>query len=193
MRSTLLVLLIVVPPMVLAGVMRTRETPRRFAEIEEGRLYRGGFPSAAQIENLSKDKKIQTVISLTSDEHKPRDIELDAVIKTLKLKHYRFPMEGDGRGELAVLDHAADALAQTQDQPIFFHCSAGDKRTSATLAAYWMKHKGKSLRQSLDDLTRDFGMEFDGEDKKLADHLRDYAAYIGLDVNTKPATQPDQS
>lgn len=191
MRSTLLVLLIVLPPMVLAGIMRTQETPKRFAVVEEGRLYRGAFPTAEQIRHLHATRDIQTIVSLTTDEGKARDLELDGAVKELHLKRYRFPMKGDGTGELATLDHAADALAEAKDQPIFFHCSAGDKRCSATLGAYWMKHKGKSLRQTLDELTRDYGMDFEGEDRDLAKHLSRYAAYIG--VKTVPTTQPDES
>ncbi|MCB9852055.1 MAG: dual specificity protein phosphatase family protein [Phycisphaerales bacterium] len=191
MRSTFVVLLIVLPPMIVAGVMRTQETPKRFAEVEAGRLYRSAFPTGDQVRHIHKQHGIRTIISLTSDEGKERDAELDNAVKDLGLKRYRFPMNGDGTGELATLDHAADALAQTADQPILFHCSAGDKRTSATLGAYWMKHKGKGLKQTLDELTREYGMKFDGEDRELAKHLSKYAAYIG--IKTEPtATQPDE-
>lgn len=190
MRSTLIVLLIVLPPMIVAGVMRTQETPKRFAEVEAGRLYRSAYPTGDQVRHIRKQHNIRTVISLTSDEGKERDTELDKTVKELGLKRYRFPMNGDGTGDLATLDHAADALAEAKDQPILFHCSAGDKRTSATLGAYWMKHKGMGLKQTLDDLTRDYGMEFDGEDRELAKHLSKYAAYIG--IKTVPTTQPDE-
>lgn len=191
MRSTLIVLLIVLPPMVVAGVMRTQETPKRFAEVEQGRLYRGAFPTAKQIRFIHKRDNIRTIISLTTDEGKARDLELDGAVKELGLKRYRFPMRGNGTGDLATLDRAADALAEAKDQPIFFHCAAGDKRCSSVLGAYWMKHKGKSLRQTLDDLTRDYGMEFDDEDHELAEFLGEYAAYIGK--KSEPATQPEKS
>ncbi|HPF38508.1 MAG TPA: hypothetical protein P5081_14555 [Phycisphaerae bacterium] len=191
MRSALIVLLIVVPPMVLAGVMRTQETPKRFAEVEAGSLYRGGFPTATQIRHLHDEFGVRTVITLTSDEGGPRDTELDAIVNELKLNRYRFPMNGDGTGEIKTLDNAANALAVAKDRPIFFHCAAGDKRSSATLGAYWMKHKGKSLRQTLDDLTRDYGMKFDDEDRELAKHLSRYAAYIGMKAEP-PTTQPNE-
>jgi protein tyrosine/serine phosphatase len=191
MRSTLIVLLIVLPPMVVAAVMRTQETPKRFAEVEQGRLYRGAFPTAKQIRYIHKHDNIRTIVSLTTDEGKARDLELDGAVKALDLKRFRYPLSGDGTGDLATLDRAADTLADTQNQPIFFHCSAGDKRCSSVLGAYWMKHKHKSLRQTLDDLTRDYGMEFDGEDRELAKFLSKYAVYIG--VKTEPTTQPAES
>jgi protein tyrosine/serine phosphatase len=192
MRSVLLVLLIVLPPVVLAAAMRVSETPNRFAEAEPGRLYRGGFPTAKQIRILQAEKHIRTVISLTSDERKPRDTELDSAVRELGLKRYRFPMNGNGTGDLPTLDHAADAMANSSDQPIYFHCSAGDKRSSAALAAYWMKHKGKSLQVTLDDLTRDYDMEFDGEDRELRDYLKQYAEYIGVDSRAKEANGKEQ-
>ncbi len=192
MRSTLLILLIVLPPVVLAGVMRMQETPNRFAEAEPGRLYRGGFPTAKQVKRLHEEKHIRTIVSLTSDEGKERDTELDDVVKELNLNHFRFAMNGDGRGELPTLDEAADALANAKDQPIYFHCSAGDKRSSAALAAFWMKHKHKPLQVALDELTRDYDMEFDGEDKELGVYLKQYAEYIGADSKAKEATGKEQ-
>jgi len=177
-RSTLLVLLIVAPPIITAGVMRTRERPRRFFEVEAGRLYRGGFPTGDQIRRMHRDLRIRTVISLTSDEDRPRDRDLEKAIGELHLRHLRFAMSGDGTGELATLDEAADALAAEEDGPIFFHCAAGKQRSSAALGAYWMKHKGKSLDEALKDLSREYGLDAEGEDQALAEQLKKYAQYL---------------
>lgn len=179
MKRTLLILLIVLAPIVVAAVECHQEVPRRFFEVEPGRLYRGGFPSGDHVRKLHNDRHVQTVISLTSDEDKPRDKDLERAIRELRMHHYRFPMNGDGTGELAVLDHAADALANADEGPIFFHCAAGKQRTSATLGAYWIKHRGKTIDQALQDLVRDYDLDMDGDDKDLTEHLRKYARFIG--------------
>lgn len=179
-RSILLVLLIVAPPVITAGVMRSIETPRRFFEVEQGRLYRSGFPTGDQIRRLHDNQHIRTVVSLTSDENKPRDKDMKAAIAELGLHHYRFAMSGNGTTDnIATLDQAADALAEESDGPILFHCAAGKQRTSVTLGAYWMKHKGKSLDETLKDLARDYGLDADGDDKELVEQLREYSKYIG--------------
>jgi protein tyrosine/serine phosphatase len=180
LRSTLLVILIVAPPVVTAAVMRSMETPRRFFEVEPGRLYRSGFPTGDQIRQLHDSQHIRTVISLTSDENKPRDKDMKDAIAELGLHHYRFAMSGNGTTDhIATLDQAADALAEESDGPVLFHCAAGKQRTSVTLGAYWMKHKGKSLDETLKELARDYGLEMNGDDKELVEQLRKYSEYIG--------------
>lgn len=193
MRSTLIVLLIVLPPAILAGVMRSQETPKRFAVVEKGHLYRGGFPTAAHIRRMHEDKNVRTVISLTSDEGKEPDREIDGAIKALNMKRYRFPLRGNGTGEIGTLDQAADALAQVTDQPIYFHCAAGHQRSSAVLGAYWMKHKGKSLNQTLKDLSRDYDNDFEDGSEELGGFLREYAQHIGADIETQSQPQPEKN
>ena len=179
LRSFFLVLLIVAPPVITAGIMRSAESPRRFFEVESGRLFRSGFPTGDHIRNLHAKHRIRTVVSLTSDENKPRDTDMKDAIRELRLTHHRFPMRGNGTTEdITVLDRAANALADESGGPIFFHCAAGKQRTSATLGAYWMKHKGMSLDETLKDLVSKYDLDAEGEDKDLVEQLRKYDDFI---------------
>lgn len=187
-KKTLLVILVLAPPITLAVVNHLDHYPRRFSVVEDGALYRAGFPTGTQVRSLAKSHKLKTIVSLTGEEDRPREHELQSAISDLKLKHFRFPMRGDGTGDLATLDMAADALAESKDRPLLFHCAAGKQRTSTTLGAYWIKHKDMTYYDAIQKLQREFGLSAD-EDPQILTQLKAYTEHVGAPMGTPPAQQ----
>ncbi len=177
-KKVLLVILLVSPPITMAIVAKLNAYPDRFAEAIPGKIYRGGFPTPEHLERLQKEFGIRTVISLTGETERPREIARQNAIRSLNLKQYRFPMKGNGTGKFPVLDRAADALNAAEDQPIFFHCQAGKQRSNATLAAYRMKHCGWTLKEALAELIEHYDLEHDGDERVLVEHLENYARWL---------------
>lgn len=188
-RAASIVLLLIIPPGATLVVSEVQRYPKRFAEIEADRLYRGAYPSAEQLRNLVGDWNIQTVVSLTGAVRTPEERGMLAAMRGLNLNHLRFPMPGNGCGDFAGLDQAADALADEAKGRIFFHCKAGKQRTSAVLAAYRMRHCGYSLGEALEELEGRYDLDRTGKERVLVDHLTRYAAHLGL----PPMDKSDQS
>ncbi len=155
--------------------------PKRFAEVERGSLYRGGYPSARHIRNLATDLDVRTIVSLTGRVDDEDERAMLAEARDLRLRTLRFPMPGNGCVEdLGVLDKAADAIHNAANHPVFFHCAAGKQRSNAVLAAYRMKHCGWSLDEALAELKTRYDLLADGKEQVLVEHLRGYAKHLGL-------------
>lgn len=188
-RAILIVSLLLIPPGVTLllvdldlgnRALNRVKYPRRFAEVEEGRLYRGGYPSAQDIRHLKADFNIETVLSLTGPVDTEEERELMTAIQQLGLRHVRIPMPGNGCGEMADLDAAANAIYNAGRRPIFFHCQAGKQRSNAALAAYRMKYCGWSFEQTMKELQLDYDLDLLGKEQVLVDHLKEYARHVGL-------------
>lgn len=176
MRTILLVMALAAPPvatMVGAEAWERWRYPRRFAEAIPNEVYRGGFPSAEDIAHLKEDKAIRTIVSLTDPKDRAEERQLTDQAARLGIRRLQFPMPGDGRGDYAQLDLAADAIADGGNRPLFFHCAAGKQRSNAAWAAYRMKHCGWNLERALAELERDYDLDRDAE-RLLCQHLAGY-------------------
>lgn len=160
--------------------------PRRFAEVETGRLYRGSFPTIDELRSMRDDLGVRTVMSLTDDDGRNAPIKKEQpAVESLGMRFYRFSMPGDGRGSFEALDAAADQLASTAEHPVFFHCAAGKQRSNAALAAYRMKHCGWTLARALAELEA-HGLHRT-EEAELCEHLRLYSLHVAA-AATRPAS-----
>ncbi len=190
-RTILFAFLLLAPPAATAVSTRLLRYPNRFATVIPGKLYRGGFPSAAHIANLHRDFGIRTVISLTDDGSEPKYTQERRAVDKAAMQFYRFPMPGNGCGDFVKLDAAAAtidaALADANKSPVFFHCAAGKQRSNAVLAAYRIRRCGWSIDQALAELQTDHELDPVTE-KVLVDHLREYAEQQS-DHPGRPETQ----
>lgn len=176
MRRTLLIVIVLfIPPTLTRVIPEWTRYPRRFAEVEPGHLYRGGYPTPGNIRNLAAREGIRTVVSLTGEIDRPEERRLIETMTDLHINHRRFPMPGNGCGDMEILDAAADALNRQDDWPIFFHCKAGKQRSNAALAAYRMKHCGYTLEAALRELEDHYDLDRDGTEQDLVEHLAKYA------------------
>ena len=58
--------LLIVPPIAAAVIDARARVPNRFAEVETGRLYRGGYPTSDQLQSMASRYDIKTIINLTA-------------------------------------------------------------------------------------------------------------------------------
>ena len=188
-RITLLTLL--VPPaatIALPHLMELANVPRRFAIVEKGEIYRGGFPDAGDIEYLSREKGIRAIVSLTGPTDRENEQAMLAEAKRQGLKMYRFPMPGNGRGDYDSMDRAAAAVADETNRPVFFHCAAGKQRSNAVLAAYRLKYCGWSIGDVKQELVKEHDLDLnDAKERSLWEHIEGYARRL---ERSGPTTTP---
>lgn len=164
--------------------------PRRFAEVEPGRLYRGGIvDSPAALRRIRDRDHIRTVVDLTNDASKKHGFNEAQAATQLGLQYRSYPMPGNGTGDFDALDAAADAIADERNQPVFFHCSAGKQRGNAALAAYRMRHCGWTIDQALSELDEKYELDR-RQEAKLIEHLRRYYAERILPKRASTQTAP---
>lgn len=161
--------------------------PKRFAEVEPGRLYRSGYCEPGPLTDVVQTYKIKTILTLLGDEPgTPDQVKEETVAKRENVTVLHIGMPGDGRGEFTQLDAAADAMADAAKQPMLVHCSAGVNRTGAAYVAYRLKYCGWTIDRALAEA------EVNGysprDNPKLAEHLRKYAEYL-----KSPTTSPTSS
>lgn len=136
--------------------------PTRFGTVIPGRLYRSGQLSRWYVAGLLRKHRIGTVIDLTGEPASPNAHQLaerDAIAK-LGIAGRRYPMRGDGTGELAVVAEAVTALQRGLEsgKPVLVHCAAGVQRTGHVLAAYLLLAAGASPHRVYQYMAR-FGWE----------------------------------
>ena len=183
-RILVLIAVLVIPPVGAAMLDARARVPNRFAEVEAGRLYRGGYPSGEHLQSLSTRYDVKTVVNLTDARAKAGGVESRTAAEEreaasrLGMKMLIFPMPGNGQAPFGLLDEAADAIADQNNGPTYFHCAAGKMRSGATLAAYRMKHCGWSYARAMSEAEQyDLGNDSEN-DVALRQHLKKYAMYL---------------
>jgi protein-tyrosine phosphatase len=176
-RPITLILILLIPPAACVALREYRDYtryPRRFAEVIPDALYRGGYPTAENIRLLHDSRGIRTVVNLTDEKASPEERDMLSAVEQMGLNFFRVKMPGDGRGDPAALDKAADAIANKENWPVFFHCAAGKQRSNAALAAYRIRHCGWSADQALAELREKYDLD-PADEQSLCDHLQAYA------------------
>ena len=192
-RAILLILLLTIPPIAVAVTVQRTQYPRRFAEVEPGALYRGGYPTGHHVRDMADEYRIRTIVNLSpggDEASQSKELEECTTAAQLGIRVLPFPMPGDGMADFASLDAAADALADPANRPVFFHCAAGKMRSGAVLAAYRMKHCRWPLKEAMAEARR-YGL--DGSDEKetqLADHLASYEDHVRVQAGNTTTTAP---
>ncbi|NOZ21722.1 MAG: dual specificity protein phosphatase family protein [Planctomycetes bacterium] len=113
--------------------------PRRWVEVEPGKLYRSGQVSPRLIRDVLEKHKIQVIVDLTAPDHRNEAQQReDRVAKELGIEHIRLPLRGDGTGDVGhyVAAVAAIVRAHRENKPVLVHCGAGIMRTGGVIAAY---------------------------------------------------------
>lgn len=193
-RATRLFLLLLIPPAAAVGLSELRDylrLPRRFAEVEPRALYRGGMPTADNIRNLKEEAGIRTVVNLTDEKNTPEEKQMLQTVSRLGIRFFRVKMPGDGVADFASLDMAADALANKENWPVFFHCAAGKQRSNAALAAYRLKYCGYTLDKVYNELTTKYDLDPKAE-ATLYDHIRRYSLWAAGHKPTPPVGPTSQ-
>jgi protein tyrosine phosphatase (PTP) superfamily phosphohydrolase (DUF442 family) len=120
-----------------------------------------------------------------TDRDDPHNINQQAeqtAIRELGLQGLRFPMNGNGTGEIEQVAKAVAALAAAEHdgKPALVHCAAGAQRTGCVVATYRLLVKQDSPTDVLTEMEQ-YGWRPDHDQVMLNflnDHLPDFAARL---------------
>jgi protein tyrosine/serine phosphatase len=142
-RSTKRIILYV---LILAGVIWTweevvkdRVIPKRWGVVEKGLIYRSGQLSSSLVQRMLERHGIKVIVDLTGTEPDDKDQRAETkAAAELGIEHLRFPLRGDGTGDIAQYAGAIAAVvdARRSGKPVLVHCAAGAQRTGGTIAFY---------------------------------------------------------
>jgi protein tyrosine/serine phosphatase len=130
--------------------------PKRFGVVEPGEIYRSGQLHQALVSRVLQENDIKVVIDLQYFEDKPDIIAEASAIEQLGLTQYRFPLNGNGTGEIESYVAAIRQIHESVNagEPVLVHCSAGAQRTGGVLAAYRTLVQGKSVEFATEEMAR---------------------------------------
>jgi protein tyrosine/serine phosphatase len=113
--------------------------PKRFGVVEQGAIYRSGRMSSVLVKRVLQKHNIKLIIALEPFNPANRDqqAEVDAS-KELGIEILRFPLRGNGTGEVKNYIKAIAAInqAKKENKPVLVHCAVGAQRTGGVIASY---------------------------------------------------------
>lgn len=141
------------------------QLPKRFATVEEGRLYRSGEVHPHHLRTLRDDYKIKRIISLLNPDA-PISATERAACEELGLEYINIEMRGNGDSTPEARQQVLSLLLGEDDTPTLVHCAAGTNRTGLAIGLYRIHKQGwtyedvlkEMKRYSFDDLPKHEGM-----------------------------------
>lgn len=157
--------------------LEDRWFPKRFGVVVPGEIYRSGQIDGVLVKDVLRQYGIQVVIDLQYDEDRPDMVAEQSAIEALGITGYRFPLNGNGTGDVENYVSALLALhdAVKRGEPVLVHCAAGTQRTGGVLAAYRTLVQGWSAQDAVNEMAR-----YDWDPEKDTAVL----AYLDLHVET---------
>jgi protein tyrosine/serine phosphatase len=139
------------------GVAKDRLVPKRWAAVEGHSIYRSGQLSAALVKRTLASHGIKVIVALTFDD--PQDKDQAAEVKAasqLGIELLRFPLAGDGTGDVNNYAGALAAVVQAERQGelVLVHCAAGAQRTGGVIAFYRLLVDRKPPAEVIQELRR---------------------------------------
>ncbi|MCC7421178.1 MAG: dual specificity protein phosphatase family protein [Planctomycetaceae bacterium] len=128
---------------------------KRFGVVVPGQLFRSGQISKWVQEDQWTDYGIRAVIDLTGNDPNDEDQQFEVTLsRKLGLEHQRFPLRGDGTGDIARYADAIEAIVKYEKAgvPVLVHCSAGAQRTGGVVASYRMLIQGWTAEEALREM-----------------------------------------
>jgi protein tyrosine/serine phosphatase len=161
-----------------------RVVAKRWGVVEPGAIYRSGQLSRHLIKPMLQQHGIRVVIDLTEEDQSDEDQRAERwTIAELGIEAHRFPLIGDGTGDIRQYASAVETLANAQraGKPVLVHCHAGAQRTGGVVAAYrLLVQRTHSTSEVLAELPR-FGWQRGRDDvllKYLDAHLDQLAMLL---------------
>ena len=121
------------------SVIRDRVIPKRFGVVEQGHIYRSGQLSATLVKKVLAEHNIRVIVDLTTnDPNNPDQRAEEKAAAELNIKILRFPLSGNGAGDVNYYAGAVTAIANAEKEnlPVLVHCAAGTQRTGGVIAVY---------------------------------------------------------
>lgn len=136
--------------------------PEEFVEVEPGRLYRGAWQKDWPMRRIIENYHIRTIVALAHQPDHPLAVQERALAEELGVRWLHIPIverqKGNRRDAADALERAAEALADPDNQPVFFHCHHGRNRASLAQVAYRTLYDGWSLERALAEIEDQIGL-----------------------------------
>jgi len=120
-------------------LVRDRIVPKRFGVVVAGEVYRSGQISRYLIADVINRYQIGTIVDLNGFDPNDADQQAEATVSRSKgVRHYCFPLRGNGTGKIAYYADAIETIVGSQRSriPVLVHCYAGTQRTGACVSFY---------------------------------------------------------
>ncbi len=115
-----------------------------FGVVEEGKIYRSGLPDGELLEQLVKEKKIKTIISLLG---RPTADEVGCAEKYgVKVINIKMSVSKDPTDEQ--IEQFLALVSDPVNQPVLVHCRGGADRTGLMIALKRVLHDGWNLSEA---------------------------------------------
>ncbi len=175
-RTVLIAGLVTTVAAVAGGVVLSQlnRTPKRFAAVEPGVLYRCGQPSTSQLDALREDYDIKTLLIVRRGDSRrvPEEVahaeELGMRVEKIPIESRTPISEDDVRRFFQCVDDQAN-------HPVLVHCSAGRHRTGYLCALYRIERQGWTVERAMEEMLS-FG--FDREAQTVVE--QQLRAYVPL-------------
>ncbi len=168
------------------GVLKDRLIPKRWDVVEGHLIYRSGQLAAALVKKTLASHGITVIVVLTA--HDPQDKDQQAEERAaaeLSIDLQRFPLSGDGTGDLNQYAGALAVIVQAERQgkPVLIHCAAGVQRTGGAIALYRLLADRKSPAEVVQELCRHGWSP--RRNPKLLPYLNDHLGRIATILHEK--------
>ncbi|MAT16400.1 MAG: hypothetical protein CMJ46_14150 [Planctomyces sp.] len=174
-RMALIALLFVAIAIFWRKQLHYQYFPKRWAVVYNRGLYRSGQLSQSLVRRVLQDNQIDVVVDLTGVEPGNSDQRAEEkACDELRIEHFRFPLKGDGTGDLtnyAQAVHCVDEALENH-QRVLVHCAAGIHRTGGVLAMYKLHVLGESANEITRGLN-EFGFWDEAVNAKLIPFLNE--------------------
>ena len=156
-RNVVILALVVVAGIGVWDTFKYRFIAKRFGVVVPGKVYRSGQISRWMLDETISEHKIGAIVDLQgidpASEHQQYEI---AAAERLGVELHRFPLAGDGTGEIERYADAVETIAvcERAGKPVLVHCAAGSQRTGGAVAAYRLLVRGESPQEARSELER---------------------------------------
>lgn len=135
----------------------------QFAEVEPGKIYRGAWQKPWPMRRLISRYHFKSIIALAHPADHPLSLREKAIAEEMGVRWIHIPIvdqRGTGKvtGIFEPIETAANAIADSANQPVYFHCHHGINRTSMVQMAYRTLHCGWTLDAATEEISRTFGL-----------------------------------
>lgn len=168
------------------GVLKDRLIPKRWEVVEGHQIYRSGQLSAALVKRTLASCGIRVIVALTADDPQDKDQQAEErAAAELGIELLRFPLNGDGTGDIHQYAGALAAVVQAERQgkPVLIHCAAGVQRTGGTIAFLRLLVDKRSPTEVVQEL-RQHGWS-PKENPKLLPYLNDNLGRLATILHEK--------
>jgi protein-tyrosine phosphatase len=135
----------------------------QFAVVDAGKVFRGAWQKSWPMRRLIRSEHIKTIVALAHPPEHALSVQEKALAESMGVRWLHIPIvderrTGDVKGIFDPIERAAAAIADTANQPVYFHCHHGVNRASMVQIAYRTLHCGWTLEQANDEISRAFGL-----------------------------------